>query len=247
MNTFDLRDEKQIQDLKNVVEEDSKKEPELEVVDIDENNLDLDKKDYIGKAIIECDVCHTLFYKDLKDLKKDETTEKYNLEDKCSHCGATEGYNLIGQVASLEKDEEKTPTEEPKEEPEEEKVDEEEPEEIENTEPEDEDSIPSIKVDEDLNESLEEAPNFGLKDAIEVAYTDARKGIDLAIEELESKGFDCSSYWHSVENTEEDEEISEARDNLFYELGIEDLMSEAYDLVWDNNKSLEEILVDADL
>ena len=102
----------------------------------------------------------------------------------------------------------------------------------------------SLTGSEDLDESKKN--NFTLKDAIEIAYKDANVGISSAIDELEKKGFDCSSYWNKmcrIDDTDDnfDEINLETRDRLFDRLGIKDLMLKAYDMV-DNNKSLEDII-----
>lgn len=74
-----------------------------QIVDVDAETVDELKDSYIGNVILQCPVCRTLIYKKPKALKKSEKDEGiYNVEDECPHCGAKEGYELVGQVASLE-------------------------------------------------------------------------------------------------------------------------------------------------
>lgn len=61
---------------------------------------------YVGKTIIQCPQCLTLFYKDEADIvpsEADETT--VNVGEVCQHCGNDSGYTLIGKVAGIEPEE----------------------------------------------------------------------------------------------------------------------------------------------
>ena len=92
--------------------------PIEQVVDPSATIVDDLKDTYIGRAILQCPTCKTLIYKELEKLAKSEEPNKdgdyiYNEEEECPHCGATEGYLLIGQVAKIE---DEKPEEEVKEE-----------------------------------------------------------------------------------------------------------------------------------
>lgn len=75
---------------------------------------------YIGKAIIDCCVCHSKMYRDMADIKPFEDSGLVNVEEECPFCYSIEGFKLIGKVAPIEdeKAEEKT-EEQPEEEGEE--------------------------------------------------------------------------------------------------------------------------------
>ena len=72
------------------------------VVDVDASTIEELKDSYIGNVILRCPACKTLFYKKPELLEKDETSGYYNVEEKCEHCGAQDGFELVGQVASMD-------------------------------------------------------------------------------------------------------------------------------------------------
>lgn len=80
---------------------------------------------------------------------------------------------------------------------------------------------------------------FNLEKAIEVARQDYNIGVYDAIDTLASYGFNCDSFWATINDAikqygyDLDSEIFlNVRDNLYKKLGIADLMDQAYDLVW---------------
>lgn len=85
-----------------------------QIVDVSAESVDDLKKTYIGSIILRCPTCHTMIYKDAKDISVDDATstddkKTYNVGDECPHCGAKDGYELIGQVATLDTDADATP------------------------------------------------------------------------------------------------------------------------------------------
>lgn len=61
---------------------------------------------YVGKMIIQCPQCMTLFYKDEADIVKSETDEEtVNVAEACQHCGNDAGYTLIGKVEGVKEEE----------------------------------------------------------------------------------------------------------------------------------------------
>ena len=111
--------------------EDSEDNVVEKIVDIDANTIEELKDSYIGNAIIRCPACKTLIYKKPELLEKDSESDVYNVGETCPHCGSTDGFELVGQVASLEvATDDKAPTtgkdslEVTKEETEEDKIDE---------------------------------------------------------------------------------------------------------------------------
>jgi hypothetical protein len=61
---------------------------------------------YVGKVIIQCPQCMTLFYKEEADIVKSETDEEtVNVAEVCQHCGNESGYTLIGKVEGVKEEE----------------------------------------------------------------------------------------------------------------------------------------------
>lgn len=111
---FDLRDKDEMQQAKEVIDSNKEEDSIEQIVDVNAETVDDLKKSYIGSTILQCPVCKTLIYKDPKDLSKPEAEnaegEKlYNEGESCPHCGAKDGFELVGQVASLDVDLEKKP------------------------------------------------------------------------------------------------------------------------------------------
>lgn len=72
---------------------------------------------YVGKVIMQCPQCMTLFYKNQEDIEpSEENPDVVNLNEPCQHCGNTSGYTLIGKVGAVTEDEadkyDETPAEE---------------------------------------------------------------------------------------------------------------------------------------
>lgn len=72
---------------------------------------------YVGKVIMQCPQCMTLFYKNQEDIEQsEENPDIVNLNEPCQHCGNTSGYTLIGKVGAVSEDEaakyDETPAEE---------------------------------------------------------------------------------------------------------------------------------------
>ena len=61
---------------------------------------------YVGKLIIQCPQCMTLFYKSEEDIERsEENPDVVNLNEPCQHCGNSSGYTLIGKVDTVGEDE----------------------------------------------------------------------------------------------------------------------------------------------
>ena len=162
---------------------------------------------YVGKMIIQCPQCMTLFYKDETDIVKSETDEEtVNVAEACQHCGNDAGYTLIGKVEGI-KEEELIPEENVEEIPaEEENIDLEPVEEVEETSEEGEEDLDLApvedsevseekEVEEEIKESLQlnedfEADKDTLKDAINNAFENGDSKteiINVIIDNIEEK------------------------------------------------------------
>jgi hypothetical protein len=79
------------------------------IVDLDAESPDDLLASYVGKFIIQCPQCMTLFYKKPDDVEaSEEDPETVNVNEVCQHCGNDSGYTLIGKVGEATQE----PTEE---------------------------------------------------------------------------------------------------------------------------------------
>ena len=109
-----LKDKDDLEKAKEIVNDNEEEEAVEQIVDVNAETVDDLKKSYIGSTILQCPVCRTMIYKDPQALVKPEgeTAEGeklYNVDEACPHCGAKEGFDLIGQVASLDVNTEQQP------------------------------------------------------------------------------------------------------------------------------------------
>lgn len=77
------------------------------IVDLDAESPEDILVSYVGKYIIQCPQCMTLFYKNPEDVvESEDDASTVNVEEVCQHCGNDAGYTLIGKVgeASPEED-----------------------------------------------------------------------------------------------------------------------------------------------
>lgn len=105
---YSVNDAQQMKDAKEEIE--SKKNPDddiEQVVDLNADDESQLKDSYVGDVVLRCTTCHTLVYKKLEEIVKDEDDELVNKEDECPNCNATTGYEVIGKVVPLKDDDEK--------------------------------------------------------------------------------------------------------------------------------------------
>jgi len=76
------------------------------IVDLDAETADDLLPSYVGKVIMQCPQCMTLFYKNPEDIEhSEENPDVVNINEVCQHCGNTSGYTLIGKVDSVSEEE----------------------------------------------------------------------------------------------------------------------------------------------
>lgn len=76
------------------------------IVDLDADSPEDLLTSYVGKYIIQCPQCMTLFYKAPEDVEKSEDDPTtVNVNEVCQHCGNDSGYTLIGKVGEATVDE----------------------------------------------------------------------------------------------------------------------------------------------
>ena len=87
------------------------KELEEEPVDDEVIVFDINAKDekdiedtYVGKIILDCDTCHSKFYKDKDKVVIDHETKMANVGEECPICAAHSGYKIIGKVCEYTDD-----------------------------------------------------------------------------------------------------------------------------------------------
>ena len=59
------------------------------------------KKSYVGRIIINCNVCHSYIFKNKEDIIVDEDGT-VNSEEACPYCGETAGFSIIGKICPLD-------------------------------------------------------------------------------------------------------------------------------------------------
>ena len=66
------------------------------IVDLDAETEDDLLPSYVGKVIVQCPQCMTLFYKKPEDIEySEENPDVVNVNETCQHCGNINGYTLI--------------------------------------------------------------------------------------------------------------------------------------------------------
>ena len=69
------------------------------IVDLDAESPEDLLTSYVGKFIIQCPQCMTLFYKNPEDIEESEDdSNTVNVNEVCQHCGNETGYTLVGKV-----------------------------------------------------------------------------------------------------------------------------------------------------
>lgn len=97
----------------------------IDIIDLEAAAEEELKQSYIGKVILDCNVCHSNIFFDKADVVVDEENGIANTELECPYCHSIgDGYTVIGEVkpyeeAEAEIEEEELPVEDVVEEPEE--------------------------------------------------------------------------------------------------------------------------------
>lgn len=141
-------------ELATFIADDREAIPEEPVFDTAAEKEDELQDNYVGKVIIECECCHSKFYKEPEEVIIDSETQLANIEEECPFCNATMGYTVIGKIEPFDEEE---PTEDEVEiEVDDEVVEPEEPAE------EEVDEVPEEEIeDEEETEEVEESFNVG--------------------------------------------------------------------------------------
>lgn len=110
---FNLKDPEEVEEAKEVTNQEVKEDNTLVAVDPSIETVDEDKEPHIGDALLQCNTCKTIITCKVEDLVPSEEDEKvYNIDDTCPHCGAQEGYSYIAQLSSPNSEDAKKAVEE---------------------------------------------------------------------------------------------------------------------------------------
>jgi len=153
---FNLQDDTEVQEAEAILNKDEGDTIE-QIVDAAAETIDDLQKTYIGSIILQCPTCRTMIYKNPEQLVKaegeDDDEVLYNVDEECPHCGAKDGFELIGQVASLSVNPDGTSNPPMDEQPKEEEPKEEEPKDEPKPEAE---PMPTLPQEDKKEEDLEE-------------------------------------------------------------------------------------------
>lgn len=73
------------------------------IVDLDADSPEDLLTSYVGKYIMQCPQCMTLFYKNKEDVvESEDDPDTINVGEVCQHCGNESGYTLVGKVGEAE-------------------------------------------------------------------------------------------------------------------------------------------------
>ena len=106
---FNLSDPEAYDEMDTAINTEDSDEEDDDVVDV----ADLDAEDetdfedsYIGQIILECNVCHSLIYKQPEDITEGSEEDVVCEDEECPFCMCMSGYKVVGQVADWNPDEE---------------------------------------------------------------------------------------------------------------------------------------------
>jgi hypothetical protein len=73
----------------------------ITVIDSEAETEDDLQDSYIGKVILDCEVCHSKIYKDPSEVTIDNELNIANNEEECPYCYSQEGFKVVGQVCDF--------------------------------------------------------------------------------------------------------------------------------------------------
>lgn len=89
-------------------EDDDTVSDDITIYDVDAENESELEDSYIGKIILDCNVCHSKLYKDKADVVIDEESNDANIDMECPYCYSVDGFKIIGEVAPMTTETEET-------------------------------------------------------------------------------------------------------------------------------------------
>lgn len=146
---------------------------EEDTVDIIDPNASTDEElsdSYIGKVIVDCNVCHSHIFKDREEIDIDESG-LVNGEEMCPYCGEQEGFVIIGQIEAFNENATEESTDDHIEEP---------------TEDIPTEEIPEEEDEDEIDESLKESVNADT--LTEAEGNDLASRVLAYLDKLEARG-----------------------------------------------------------
>lgn len=194
-DTFDVSDEgiSQLADTLNT------EDNTVNIIDPEAESEEDLQDSYMDKVILECEVCHSLIYKNKDEINIDDESQLANIDEECPYCFSTNGYKIVGQVAPF------------KEESDKEDID---------VEVDGEDvDIESEEDDKDLDESLKEGFNdvqISTDDQHLTMTQDSETGkVTVETEPIQKEeSFESEDMMIAPLNNEEEQEIEDSSDQL---------------------------------
>lgn len=108
---FNLGSSEEVQEAEDFIDNDELDDT-LDIMDLDaEEEVELSDS-YIGKVVLECEVCHSKVFEDKDSVVFDEESHLANVTEECPYCFSTDGFKVIGQVAPFGEVEEEIEVEE---------------------------------------------------------------------------------------------------------------------------------------
>ncbi len=105
-DVFDISLSDGLEDAKDFMEEPvDDREEEIIIDPLAETEEDLEK-DYLGKAILQCEICQSMIYKNPDEVVIDEEVGLANIDEACPFCQSEDGFKVIGQIEEFCDDEE---------------------------------------------------------------------------------------------------------------------------------------------
>lgn len=79
---------------------DDTEEDVVDVIDPNATTVEELEDGYVGKGILDCNVCHSLIYKNMDDIVEEDGV--FNAGEECPYCMATDGYTAVGKVVPFD-------------------------------------------------------------------------------------------------------------------------------------------------
>lgn len=70
----------------------------IRVIDPEASSDEDIQDSYVGKVIVNCNVCHSHIFENKEDIKI-ETDGSVNIDVQCPYCGEQEGFTIVGEIA----------------------------------------------------------------------------------------------------------------------------------------------------
>lgn len=95
-------DSEGINELSDFIEDDEAEET-ISIIDMDAETEDDLQDSYVGKVIVDCNVCHSHVFKNKEDIKLDDDGV-VDIEEDCPYCGDNNGFVIIGEIHEFNPD-----------------------------------------------------------------------------------------------------------------------------------------------